>query len=124
MKKKSKIEGPRIASVNSSSLRRAKSRKVRLERELIEPANPAFHGFSFSGFQLFPDPVHPSNSLFENSKLDRSSRREEAPLSRFLHAFVVGSQSLLTSAATFQTGSKSPPWRLGVLARVLGFQAV
>ena len=74
MKKKSKIESPRIASVNPSSLRRAKSRKVRLERELIEPANPAFQVFSFS---LIP--------------------------------------SIL---------SKSPPRRLGVLARVLGFQAV
>ena len=48
MKKKSKIESPRIASVNPSSLRRAKSRKVRLQREPIEPANPAFQGFSFS----------------------------------------------------------------------------
>ena len=79
MKKKSKIESPRIASVNSSSLRRAKSRKVRLERELIEPANSAFQAFSISGFSF----------------------------------------SLIPSIL-----SKSPPWRLGVLARVLGFQAV
>ena len=59
MKEKSKIESPRIASVDSSFLMRPKSRKVRLERKLIEPANPALQGFSISGFQLFPDPAQP-----------------------------------------------------------------
>jgi len=44
--------------------------------------------------------------MFENSNHGRSSRRKEAQISLFLHASTVKSQSLLASAAAFQTGSE------------------
>ena len=43
---------------------------------------------------------------FENSHLGRSSRRQEAHISWCLDAGTRNSQSLLTSAATFPTGSE------------------
>lgn len=47
-----------------------------------------------------------SESLFENPSHSRSSRDNEAPLSRFSRPASGKSQSLFTSAATFQTGSE------------------
>jgi hypothetical protein len=47
-------------------------------------------------------------SLFENSKLGRSSRREEAPICHFLRSLAIRSQSLLRSAATFRARPKAP----------------
>jgi hypothetical protein len=47
-----------------------------------------------------------SKSLFENSLVGGSSRRKEAQTDWFSTRIWLGSTSLLTSAATFQTGSK------------------
>src|SRR2546426_4786281 len=54
------------------------------------------------------NPAPPKNelSLFENFSKHRSSRGDEAQISRFSDPIREISQSLLTSAATFQTGFK------------------